>query len=153
MVDIKHQRRSLILRLVSGEKIANQGQLLGRLEDHGIRTTQATVSRDIRDLGLIKVADSPGAYRYVQRREPAGWGVQVAEGVVVRVDATGNLIVVRTRAGFAQSVAAAVDGLNWPELLGTVGGDDTVLVVLRDPREAAAVLDRLRSLFSLEGEE
>ena len=149
MADEKRRRRSLILKLVASEPISNQGSLLDRLGKLGIETTQATISRDIRDLGLVKVADGSGVYRYVSRREQ-GWSTPVAEGSVCSVEFSANLIVIRTRSGFAQSVAAAVDSLNWPEVLGTVGGDDTVLVVLRDSEHTGGVITRFRSLFALE---
>ncbi len=149
MADEKRQRRSLILKLVANEPIANQGHLLERLGKLGVETTQATISRDIRDLGLVKIADSSGVYRYVTRRDH-GWSTPVAEGSVCAVENSANLVVIRTRSGFAQSVAAAVDSLDWPEIMGTVGGDDTVLVVLRDSDLASGVLSRFRSLFSLE---
>ena len=88
-------------------------------------------------------------YRYVLRRDRP-WSTPVAEGSVTAVAASGNLVVIHTRAGFAQSVAAAVDSLDWSEVLGTVGGDDTVLVVLRGPGDSIAVVARLGALFSVE---
>ena len=149
MADEKKRRRALILKLVGDEPISSQGRLLEKLSRHGVETTQATISRDIRDLGLVKTADGSGGYRYVARRE-RGWSTPVAEGSVRGVDSSGNLLVVRTRAGFAQSVAVAMDSLEWPEIVGTVGGDDTVLAVLRSGDQAAGVTARLKSLFSLD---
>lgn len=149
MPDNKKHRRTTILKLVTGEPVPSQASLLERLKSMGIKTTQATISRDIRDLGLVKAADGEGGYRYVTRRE-RDWSTPVAEGSVSAIDCSGNLLVIRTRAGFAQSVAAAVDSLGWFEILGTVGGDDTVVVVLRSPEAAGEVISRLKSLFSLD---
>jgi len=147
----RNKRRSLILKIVSGRPVSSQGQLQKLLADQGVRTTQATLSRDIRDLGLVKVAVSPNSYRYLPRRGKAvlpggGFG-----GSVVRsIRAAGHLLVIQTPPGFAQSVAAAIDSLGWSELLGTVGGDDTVLIVVRDPQAAADAGKRLARFFSVE---
>jgi transcriptional regulator of arginine metabolism len=147
----KKERHSLILHIISGEPVSTQKELLLRLLKHGVRTTQATLSRDIRDLGLVKVAIAGSRYRYL----PGGGSrpaeaPPVADGVVFSISRAGNLLVVRTRPGFAQSVAASIDALSWSEVLGTVGGDDTVLIVLGDQKKAAGVGKRLRLFFALE---
>jgi len=150
MVAGKNERRSLILHIVSGEPVSTQKELLLRLLKHGVRTTQATLSRDIRDLGLVKVAVAGNRYRYLPRGSRPAAASLVAEGVVFSITRTGNLMVVRTRPGFAQSVAASIDALSWSEVLGTVGGDDTVLVVTGDRQKAEGVEKRLRLFFALE---
>lgn len=146
----KNERRSLILHIISGEPISTQKKLLHRLLEHGVRTTQATLSRDIRDLGLVKVTAGNG-YRYLPGGSRPSEAPPVAEGVVLSITRAGNLLVVRTRPGFAQSVAASIDTLSWGEVLGTVGGDDTVLIVLGGQKEALGVEKRLRLFFALEG--
>ena len=146
----KKERRSLILHIISGEPISTQKELLLRLLKHGVRTTQATLSRDIRELGLVKVADAGNGYCYLPGNSKFTEVPPVAEGVVFSIIRAGNLLVVRTRPGFAQSVAASIDALGWSEVLGTVGGDDTVLIVLGDQKKAAGVEKRLRLFFALE---
>lgn len=145
----KNERRSLILHIISGEPISTQKELLHRLLENGVCTTQATLSRDIRDLGLVKVAVAGNGYRYLPGSSRPSEAPPVAEGVVLSITRAGNLLIVRTRPGFAQSVAASIDALGWGEVLGTVGGDDTVLIVLGGQREAAGVEKRLRLFFAL----
>ena len=145
----KKERRSLILHIISGEPISTQEDLLQKLLEHGVRTTQATLSRDIRDLGLVKVAVAGNGYRYLPGSSRPSGTPPVAKGVVLSISRAGNLLVVRSRPGFAQSVAASIDALSWGEVLGTVGGDDTLLIVLGDQREAAGVEKRLRLFFAL----
>ena len=147
----KKERRSLILHIISGEPISTQKELLHRLLEHGVRTTQATLSRDIRDLGLVKVAVAGNGYCYLPGSSRPSEAPLVAEGVVLSITRAGNLLIVRTRPGFAQSVAASIDALSWGEVLGTVGGDDTVLIVLGGQKEALGVEKRLRLFFALEG--
>ncbi len=144
----KNERRSLILHIISGEPISTQKELLHRLLENGVRTTQATLSRDIRDLGLVKMTAGNG-YRYLPGGSRPSEAPPVAEGVVLSITRAGNLLIVRTRPGFAQSVAASIDALSWGEVLGTVGGDDTVLIVLGGQKEAAGVEKRLRLFFAL----
>ncbi len=145
----KKERRSLILHIISGEPISTQEDLLQKLLEHGVHTTQATLSRDIRDLGLVKVAVAGNGYRYLPGSSRSSEAPSVAKGVVLSISRAGNLLVVRSRPGFAQSVAASIDALSWGEVLGTVGGDDTLLIVLGDQREAAGVEKRLRLFFAL----
>lgn len=146
----RKERHSLILHIVSGEPVSSQKELLDCLRARGLKVTQATISRDIRELGLVKVADQAHGYRYLPPK-----GGQAAKEIfpgqaISTVKAAGNLLVVRTRPGFAQSVAAALDALGWKELVGTVGGDDTVIAVVNDPQAAAELKNRLEIFFSLE---
>lgn len=147
----KKKRRSLILHIISGEPISTQKELLHRLLKCGVRTTQATLSRDIRDLGLVKAAAAGNEYRYLPGSASSSEAPPMARGVVLSIAGAGNLLVVRTRPGFAQSVAVSIDALGWSEVLGTVGGDDTVLIVLGNQKEAAGVEKRLRLYFALKG--
>ena len=147
----RNKRRSLVMKIISDTPVSSQQQLLKLLAGHGVHTTQATISRDIRDLGLVKVAIKPNSYRYLPPRDRtvASRGSLLGE-VVHSIKVAGNLMVVQTRPGFAQSVAAAIDSLGWNELLGTVGGDDTVLAVARNPQCALDVCKRLAGFFSVE---
>jgi len=145
----KQKRRSIILHIISGDRVASQQELLDKLSRRGVRTTQATVSRDIRELGLVKVADSGNGYRYLPGGSGPGAAAPIAEGVVYSIAVSGNLLVVRTRPGHAQSVAAGIDSLGWSEILGTVGGDDTVLIILAGADKAAGIEKRLGQFFAL----
>ena len=140
----RRKRRSLILKLVSERPVGSQRQLGELLKQSGVSATQATLSRDIRELRLVKAADGEGGLRYM-RALPHRAGAGLAAGpVVTGMDHSGNLLVIHTLPGFAQSTAAAIDGLGWTEVLGTVGGDDTVMVVLAETANAAGVRGRLQ---------
>lgn len=145
---MKAYRQSTILELVEREAITSQEQLRERLHGRGIDTTQATLSRDIRDLGLIKRA-TDGAYR---RSDAAGLDGRAdpdeALGVAVRDylrqrEAVEQLLVLKTDVGDAQPLALAIDRARLSEVVGTIAGDDTILVICRSAVQASALSDRL----------
>jgi len=148
MAASRKERQSTILHIVSGEVISSQKVLLQKLHSRGLKATQATVSRDIRELGLVKVASGTQGYRYLPRGEGRAGDSPAAGGVVNSISSAGHLLVARTQPGYAQSVAAAIDALGWKEFLGTVGGDDTVIIVVKNPQAAAGVKKRLCLFFS-----
>jgi transcriptional regulator of arginine metabolism len=147
----KDKRRSLIIEIVTGTPVSSQEQLLEVLAARGVRTTQATISRDIRELGLVKLAVSPDSYRYLPGAGKAKTsGTGLLGEAVQSIKLSGHLLVILTRPGFAQSVAGAVDSLDLDELLGSVGGDDTVLIVARDSEAALSAGEHLARYFSVE---
>ena len=145
----KQARHELILDLLKANRVASQEALRELLSERGVDVTQATLSRDIRELRLVKVPGTGGgAGRYALPEEwestptlesllPALF--QSAEGV-------DHLLVVRTMKGGAQTVAAGIDWQEWPEILGTLAGDDTILIVLRDPGHLETVRSRIETL-------
>jgi transcriptional regulator of arginine metabolism len=144
------RRKAAILELVEREAITSQEQLRTRLRDAGIEATQATLSRDIRDLGLVKRAVD-GAYRRPGAEQATGGdalaGLKRAVGEFLRTAETvEQLLVLRTDPGQAQSLAVAIDRARVPEIAGTIGGDDTILVVCRSAAGAAAIAERFRGL-------
>lgn len=131
-------RQQLILTLISQQRITSQAGLVALLADHGHRVTQATVSRDLEEIGAMKVIDDLGAHYAVPGSvEPAPADArmkrlaQVLSDLVLRVDHSGTLVVVRTPPGAASYVASALDDGVLTEVVGTVAGDDTVLVIAR----------------------
>jgi transcriptional regulator of arginine metabolism len=144
---MKSRRQGLILELIDRESLHTQEQLRRRLHQRGFAATQATISRDIKELGLIKRAGD-GAYQRAGADAPSPATAQsalersVAEFLrsAVRVR---QLVILRTGAGQAQPLAAALDRAQLPEAVGTIGGDDTILIVARDDRRAAALVKRL----------
>jgi transcriptional regulator of arginine metabolism len=139
---MKSYRQSLVLELVDREPITSQEQLRAKLDGRGIHVTQATLSRDIRDLGLVKRAGD-GAYR----RPGAAAGVAGDPQSVLRravaeflrqFESVQQLVVLRTDPGQAQPLAVALDRVRLAEVVGTIGGDDTILVICRGEREAQA---------------
>ncbi len=143
----KRQRQHRILELVGREPIATQQQLCERLAQQGVNVTQATLSRDIKELGLVKTAEgyTPPA------DEPAGAQpplMHVVREFVTDVREAQNLLVVKTTPGSAQPVALALDGAQWAELMGTIAGDDTLLAIASSRKGAKAVSKRIRELMT-----
>jgi transcriptional regulator of arginine metabolism len=151
---MKSYRQSLVLELVDREPITSQEQLRERLDGRGIHVTQATLSRDIRDLGLVKRAGD-GAYGRPAANEAriAGEPQSVLKRAVAEflrhVEPVQQLVVLRTDPGQAQPLAVALDRVRMTDVVGTIGGDDTILVICRGEREAQAftkqIEDWLRS--------
>ena len=143
---MKAYRQSLVLDLVEREPVTSQEQLRDRLRSRGIEVTQATLSRDIRDLGLVKRA-TDGSYRRPSADEPTGDPQAVLRRAVAeflrRLEAVQQLVVLRTDPGQAQPLAVALDRARLPDVVGTIGGDDTILVICRGPREAQSFVARL----------
>jgi transcriptional regulator of arginine metabolism len=145
--------RHLALRdILSRERIADQDKLLAVLKKRGIRTTQATISRDFRELGVVKVPVAPGVYAYraeVAEAAPSGGRRldAVFRSVVTDVKGTAHLVVVKTTPGNANGVAVQIDALKKPSILGTVAGDDTILVVVDTEAHRAAVEREFRALL------
>ena len=143
---MKLPRQAAILRIVRERRIGSQDELRAALAAEGIDVAQATLSRDLRELGLARVTESGGtAYRPEGADTSIRPGLgQLAPALLAGVDGVGPLLVVRTIAGGAGALAAAIDQAGWAEVIGTVAGDDTVLVITRGPREREAVAARLR---------
>lgn len=148
---MKSYRQAAILELVEYEAITSQEQLRERLKGRGIEATQATLSRDIRDLGLVKRA-ADGAYRraaaaFESAEDPAdAFRIAVAD-YLQRHEAVEQMLVLRTEAGQAQPLAIAIDRGRVPEVVGTIAGDDTILVICRTPAAAAALSLRLDGIL------
>ncbi|MDQ7792977.1 MAG: arginine repressor [bacterium] len=148
---MKLRRQMKILEVVRDRHVETQHQLTEALREDGIEVTQATVSRDIKDLRLVKVPGDNGRYRYAVPEDPASVNRlerlrRYLQDSLVNMDVAENLVVVRTLPGTANAVASGIDGLNWPEVVGTLAGDDTILVVARDKVQAPGLLARLREL-------
>lgn len=145
----KARRHAAILRIARRQPVESQETLRALLRADGVAITQATLSRDLREIGLAKVALPGGSVRYVA--PPAGAAVrsalvEVVPSLLVSADGAGALLVLRTTAGGAAAVAAALDAEGWPEVLGTVAGSDTALVVARSERARRAIQVRLDAL-------
>ncbi len=144
---MKTRRQAVILEIVDRETLHSQERLRRRLHQRGFDATQATISRDIKELGLVKRAGD-GAYQRpgadTTSPETALASLERAAGDFLRrVDRVGQLVVIRTGVGQAQPLAIAIDRAQLPEAVGTIGGDDTILLIARDARRAAALVRRL----------
>jgi transcriptional regulator of arginine metabolism len=148
--DMKSRRQAAILELIDREPLHSQERLRRRLRQKGFEATQATISRDISDLGLVKRAGD-GAYQRpgadVSNPETALTALERAAGEFLRsVDRVQQLVVIRTGIGQAQPLAIALDRAQLSEVVGTIAGDDTILVIARGGRGAAALVKRLKEL-------
>jgi len=145
------RRQKAILDIVSRSAIPSQGELATALRKRGFRVTQATLSRDLKELRLSRVPTADG-YRYAPAEtEPASPAAdRLAAVEVMGVEANESVVVLRTLAGHAQSVGVFLDGLKHAEILGTIAGDDTVLVLPRSTRRTARLKSALGKLFGFE---
>jgi transcriptional regulator of arginine metabolism len=148
---MKAQRHDAILRILREHRIQSQEELRTRLRREGIDVTQATLSRDVRELGLSKAVDSSGAAYYTlpSQAAPAPPWEQLVRTLLVSLDGVNNLLVIRTVAGSAEALGSAIDRRAWPEVLGTIAGDDTILIVARSGRARRVVAERLKELAGL----
>ena len=149
----KAARQARILQLIGTRSVDTQEELAAHLQREGFHVTQATVSRDIRELRLMKVPAGDGRYRYAaaegagQPTLPSEFMLRLFRECVVGFDHSENLVVVSTQAGTAQSVAEVVDRLHAPEVIGTLAGERTVFVVIKPRRAVPTFLERLQVLM------
>ena len=149
---MKRRRQQAILDLVRKESLGSQGAILDRLREQGFEVTQPTVSRDLEELGLVRARDDRGQLRYVPPGEATtnGHGVErlhrVLAEFVLQLEASRNIVVVRTPPGSANTVAQVIDQVGLEDVIGTVAGDDTILVVTREGVRGTTVLRRLQEL-------
>ena len=146
---MKSARQEKILELIREHEIDTQEELAARLLNAGFKVTQATVSRDIRALNLTKIASGDGRSRYQALHEPQPPDpmqryLRLLREAVVQTSAGQNLVVIRTVPGMAMGAAAALDALEWKEILGCIAGDDTIFCACEDAEGAKTVLRKLR---------
>jgi transcriptional regulator of arginine metabolism len=147
----KQLRLARIRELLRGTDIQTHEELGAALERHGIGVSQATLSKDLRELGVVRMPRPEGGFRYALPELGASLRDRhILEREVgdylVRTDRAQNLVVLRTLAGHAQSLCAAIDRMGWPEIMGTIGGEDTILIVARAPQDATAVVQRIAQI-------
>jgi len=145
----KPERHAAIREVVASNRVTSQEHLRELLAERAFEVAQATLSRDIRELRLIKVPDAEGRSHYTL--PPESWDqspalTRLLPALYVGAEGTGNLLVVRTMTGGAQAVAEALDWEEWPEVLGTVAGDDTILLILRDAAQLDLIQQRIEEL-------
>jgi transcriptional regulator of arginine metabolism len=145
----KLTRHQAILELLTQGPVVSQEELVRRLHRRGLEAGQATISRDIRELRLVKTAAGyalPGREAAVEPELPPV--SRLVREFVTSVRAAENLLVTKTSVGSAQPVAAALDGENWPEAIGTIAGDDTILIVCEDKRAAGRLAGRIQGMLA-----
>jgi transcriptional regulator of arginine metabolism len=148
---MKSVRHSMILEIIESQNIETQEELAEQLKRHGVRVTQATVSRDIKELRLVKVLGEGGGYRYAtSERAEQGMSdrfIRIFSESVLSMNPAGNLIVIKTLSASANAAAEAIDSMKWPEVVGTLAGDNTILVVVQSEDTVETVLGRFKTLI------
>lgn len=149
---MKSQRQAKILEIISQKNVETQEQLLEELQNAGFRGTQATVSRDIKELRIVKELTSFGTYRYAAAASPIDSSFTsrlntIFRECVVSFDYAQNMIVIRTLPGLASAAGSAIDAMNMSTVVGTLAGDDTVMVVMRDTNAAAVFCGEIKNLL------
>ena len=150
---MKTQRHQAIINLISENEIETQDELIAKLNADGYKVTQATISRDIRELKISKVLGVNGTYHYVL---PGHGDVHHAKSTfrnayasaIINIESVGNVIVVKTHPGLAQAVAAGIDAMHNKEILGCVAGDDTIIAVSRNIDAAVSSIYKLKEEMS-----
>lgn len=149
---MKGARQSAILNLIEKEDIRTQEELAGKLSQMGMEVTQATVSRDIKELRLLKVLSPDGGYKYATaERAENGISerfVRMFVDSVLSIQQANNLVVVRTLPGSANVAGEAIDNMRWPEVLGTISGDNTILVIVRTEQDAEQVVQKFNNILN-----
>ena len=149
---MKSQRQAKILEIISTINVETQEQLLQELESAGFRSTQATISRDIKELRIVKELTTLGTYRYTTaaKEVPSTFSNRlntIFRECVTRYDYAQNLVVIHTLPGLASAAASSIDAMNMSVVVGTLAGDDTVLVVMRDNNAAAQFCGEISGLM------
>jgi transcriptional regulator of arginine metabolism len=142
----KKARQGRILEIVRKRLVRSQEELSSLLKREGAEVTQSTLSRDIRELGLVKVRGSYQVSGELHSSPPDEILRRAFEQFVIRTGVSGNMVMIRTSPGNAHSIGVVLDAAEWPEVLGTVAGDDTVFVLLRNGHSGRKVLGRIREL-------
>lgn len=150
---MKIQRHAKIVELINQYDIDTQEELARRLKEAGFRVTQATVSRDIRELRLTKIAVDGGKQKYVvmntQSSELDEKYLRILRDGFVSMDMAQNILVIRTVSGMAMAVAAATDALNWKEIAGCIAGDDTIMCAIRSVDDTLLVMDKIQKILDV----
>lgn len=149
---MKVNRHAKIVELISKYQIETQEELAERLNAAGFRVTQATVSRDIRDLKLTKVPAENGRQKYaVLQNEQSGLGekyTRIFKDGFVSMDMAQNILVIKTVSGMAMAVAAALDAMKWSEIVGCIAGDDTIMCAVRSVDDTILVMEKMKKMLN-----
>lgn len=151
---MKKNRQMKVLEIISKHDVETQDELIELLKAEEYYVTQATISRDIRELDLIKVSTQRGTYKYTvsshaenEKKKTSHFGNALVSSLV-SIDFAGNVIVVKTVPGMSNAIAIEIERIHMPEMLGCVAGDDTIIMVMRNEDKAMDISARLRELLS-----
>jgi len=149
---VKNNRQSMILEIISQENIETQEQLLARLQEKGITSTQATISRDIKQMHLIKEPVGQGVYKYAVSNNRTKLNVAEKLRTIFResitsIAAAQNIVVIKTMPGLASAACSALDNMEITYMVGSLAGDDTAFLLMRDSESAAMFCEELKSML------
>ena len=148
---MKSARQVAILEIIAEHPVETQEGLADALRDRGFQVTQATISRDIKELRLVKVLSPDGGYRYASGDKSESTLndrlIRMFSETVVSLNSAYNQIVIKTLSASADLACETIDGLQWPEVLGTIAGENTILLIIRSIDEVAVVMDRLNEMI------
>lgn len=149
---MKVKRHAKIVEIISNHRIETQEELADYLNNEGFKVTQATVSRDIRDLKLTKVPTEDGRQKYAVHQNNSGEMsskyIRILQDGFVSMDMAQNILVVKTVAGMAMAVAAAMDAVNFPEIVGCIAGDDTIMCAVRSVDDTILLMEKMKKLLN-----
>ena len=148
---MKTTRHAKIIEIINKYNIETQEELADKLNEAGFQVTQATVSRDIRELKLMKISENGERQRYVVFQNKEGWKsekyIRVLRDGFVSMDMAQNILVIKTASGMAMAVALALDELHWNEIVGCVAGDDTVMCAIRTVDDTLITMDKINKVL------
>ena len=148
---MKKKRLQKILEIIREYDVENQDVLLELLQKEGFQVTQATISRDIKELDLVKVASGYGSYKYIEREKQTDKNsdkyISIFRESVTGIDYAGNLVVIKSHNGMANAACTAVDTMNLNDVLGTIAGDDTIFVACKSEKAAKDLCEQIDKLI------
>jgi len=148
---MKYTRQAKILEIIKNKEIETQEELSEELKKLGLKVTQATVSRDIKELRLIKSLSKSGRYKYAtlenQTTILSDRLMRLFRDSILSIDHAGNILVLKTLSGAGQAAASTIDAINYEEIVGTIAGDDTIFVLIRDEETVEDIKDKFRNLM------
>jgi transcriptional regulator of arginine metabolism len=148
---MKYNRHAKILDIIENYDVSTQDELAEKLREQGLDVTQATISRDIKELRLVKVMDSEGKTKYTVINNDSGVLseklLSVLRGGYVSSDYANNILVIKTLPGMASAVASSIDSLGWMAIIGTIAGDDTIMIITRAERIAEELQEKISQLL------
>lgn len=153
---MKFKRQNKIIEIIEKYNIETQDELISKLRESNFDITQATISRDIKELGLVKVSTKENRYKYsipqMTNHESVSISTKyksILRDSIIKMDPAMNIVVIKTYPGMAQAAAAALDGMKLPDIVGSLAGDDTVLVVMSDPEKALDITHKIKDDLGL----
>lgn len=154
---MKNERQKQILKMIEASEIETQDELCDRLKAIGFNVTQATVSRDIRELKLTKIVGRNGRQKYARfnsgqpTEDESRRHLSILKEAVKSMDTAGNILVIKTNSGMAPALGAAIDSMGIPEVVGCIAGDDTIMCAMKKPEDSEEIMNRINSLLRTRG--